>query len=67
MKTMLIAGSLGVLTWLSLAPTSPSKAQMMGWGMCREGYEYEASRNVCVHKSKKAKAKRPAARKKAAQ
>ena len=66
MKTMLIAGSLGVLTLLCLAPTSPSHAQMMGWGMCREGYVYEASRNVCVHKSKKAKAKRPAARKKAA-
>ena len=67
MKTLLIAGSLGVLTLLCLAPTSPSQAQMMGWGMCREGYEYEASRNVCVHKSKKAKAKRPAARRKAAQ
>jgi hypothetical protein len=64
MKTMLIAGSLGVLTLLCLVPTSSSQAQMMGWGMCREGYVYEASRNVCVHKSKKAK--RPAARKKAA-
>jgi hypothetical protein len=65
MKTMLIAGSLGVLTLLCLAPTSPSQAQMMGWDMCREGYVYEPSRNVCVHKSKKGK--RPAARKKAAQ
>jgi hypothetical protein len=29
---------------------------MMGGSMCREGYVYEPSRNVCVHKSKKAKA-----------
>ena len=63
MKIMLIAGSLGVLTLLCLVPTSPSHGQMMGWGMCREGYEYEASRNVCVHKSKKAKAKRAAKKK----
>ena len=62
MKTMLIAGSLGVLTLLCLAPKSPSQAQM-GWGMCREGYEYEPSRNVCVHKSKKAKARRAAKKK----
>jgi hypothetical protein len=64
MKAMLIAGSVGILTLLCLAPTSPSKAQMMGWDMCREGYVYEPSRNVCVHKSKKAKR---SARKKAAQ
>ena len=63
MKAILIAVSLGVLTLLCLAPTSPSQAQMMGWGMCREGYEYEASRNVCVHKSKKAKARRAAKKK----
>jgi hypothetical protein len=63
MKTMLIAGSLAVLTLICFVPASPTHAQMMGWGMCREGYVYEASRNVCVHKSKKGKR---AARKKAA-
>ena len=42
-----------------------SHAQMMGWGMCKEGYVYESSRNVCVHKGKKAK--QPAAKKKTTQ
>ena len=64
MKAILIAGSVGVLTSLFLLDARPVQAQMMGWDMCREGYVYEASRNVCVHKSKKGK--RPVARKKAA-
>jgi hypothetical protein len=65
MKTIVIAGSLGVLTTLCMLDARPSHAQMMGWGMCKEGYVYESSRNVCVHKGKKAK--RPAAKKKATQ
>ena len=65
MKTIVIAGSLGLLTTLCMLDARPSQAQMMGWGMCKEGYVYEASRNVCVHKGKKAK--RPAAKKKATQ
>ena len=54
MKTV-IAGALGVLTSLCLLTPGPSHAQM-GMSMCKEGYVYELSRNVCVHKSKKAKA-----------
>jgi hypothetical protein len=54
MKTI-IAVALGVLTSLCLLYPRPSHAQM-GMNMCREGYVYETSRNVCVHKSKKAKA-----------
>ena len=65
MKAILIAGSIGLLGSLFLIDALPTQAQMMGWDMCREGYVYEPARNVCVHKSKKAK--RPAARKKAAQ
>ena len=65
MKAALIAGVLCVLTSVFLVDARPSHAQMMGWGMgmCREGYAYEPSRNVCVQKSKKAK--RPGAKKKA--
>ena len=54
MKTI-IAIALGVLTSLCLLDPRPSHAQM-GMSMCKEGYVYESSRNVCVHKSKKAKA-----------
>ena len=64
MKSMLIAASVGVLTSLFLIDARPTQAQMMGWDTCREGYVYEPSRNVCVHKSKKGK--RPAAKKKSA-
>ena len=62
MKVALIAGILCVLTTVFLADARPSHA---GWsmGMCREGYVYEPSRNVCVQKGKKAK--RSAAKKKA--
>jgi hypothetical protein len=65
MKAALIAGVLCVLTSVFLVDARPSHAQMMGWGMgmCREGYAYEPSRNVCVQKSKKVK--RPGAKKKA--
>ena len=64
MKAALIAGILCVLTSVFLVDARPSHAQMMGWGMgmCREGYVYEPSRNVCVQKGKKAK--RSAAKKK---
>jgi hypothetical protein len=57
MKAALIAGAVSILTTIVLVEARPSQAQMMGWGMgmCREGYVYEPSRNVCVHKSKKAK------------
>jgi hypothetical protein len=54
MKTI-FAVALGVLTSLCLRATGPSHAQL-GVSMCKEGYVYESSRNVCVHKSKKAKA-----------
>jgi hypothetical protein len=65
MKAALIGGIVCVLTLLFLVDAPPSHAQMMGWGMgmCREGYVYEPSRNVCVQKGKKAK--RAAAKKKA--
>jgi hypothetical protein len=56
MKTAIAAVSLGLLTVICLLEARPSHAQMMGMAMCRDGYVYEASRNVCVHKSKKAKA-----------
>jgi hypothetical protein len=67
MKAVLIAGMLGVVMSVLLIDARPSQAQMMGWGMgmCREGYVYEPSRNVCVQKSKKAR--RSAAKKKARQ
>ena len=58
MKTLVIAGSIGVLTSLLVFDARPGQAQMMGWDMCREGYVYEPSRNVCVHKGKKAKRSR---------
>jgi hypothetical protein len=66
MKAAVIAGAASILAVLSV-DVRPSHAQMMGWGMgmCREGYVYEPSRNVCVHKSKKAK--RPTARRKSPQ
>jgi hypothetical protein len=64
MKTLVIAGSIGLLTSLLVFDARPGQAQMMGWDMCREGYVYEPSRNVCVHKSKQAK--RPKAKTKAA-
>jgi hypothetical protein len=64
MKAALMTGGVAILTAMFLVGAPPSHAQMMGWGMtmCREGYVYEPSRNVCVHQSKKAK--RPVARKK---
>jgi hypothetical protein len=67
MRAAIIASAVGVLTAVFLVEARPSHAQMMGWdmGMCREGYVYEPSRNVCVHRSKKGK--RPAAKKKAPQ
>jgi hypothetical protein len=64
MKTVVIGGVLGLLASLCLFEARPGHAQMMGWSMCREGYVYEPSRNVCVHQSKKGK--RAAAKKKAA-
>jgi curved DNA-binding protein CbpA len=48
-----------------IAEMLKTDAQKMGWSMCREGYVYEPSRNVCVHQSKKAKG--PAAKKKTPQ
>jgi hypothetical protein len=67
MKAALLAGAVGILTTILLVDARPSHAQMMGWGigMCREGYVYEPSRNVCIHLSKKAKGR--AAKRKAPQ
>jgi hypothetical protein len=64
MKAAIITGSLVAVASLFLFDARPAHTQMMGWGMCREGYVYEPSRNVCVHKSKKAK--RSATKKKTA-
>jgi hypothetical protein len=66
MKAAIIAGAVGLLVSF-LVDARPAHAQMMGWGMsmCRQGYVYEPSRNVCVHQSKKGK--RPAARRKTPQ
>lgn len=57
MRSTIIAAAAGVLILFFLIDARPGHAQMMGWGtgMCREGYVYEPSRNVCVHQSKKAK------------
>lgn len=67
MRAAIMAGAVCVLASVLLVDARPSHAQMMGWGMgmCREGYVYEPSRNVCVHQSKKAR--RQAAKKKAPQ